>query len=447
MAITDYKITQGEVDDNKVESAPDVLSDTPSENKKVFDQLVKVFIAKYNDLIDNIDTDFVDSSEFAEGLTVTDKVRWRYALTKGTSIGLNFSGNITQITTGFRTIVGDIDGLTETDFMDCYLSINGTDYECGDSYASGNSIFTSAVINGVTVDIIYDTTNGNITLEHATNPLDTLYWNVSIYRSVAEKVPRKALPASVSNDGYTELMEHGKWHGVELNKNKYLVSETIETTIEVSSLDELIFFDFLPCMGNPILVNQTAITTTPKLVDTSLEASLVVDNSGQAFAIQFSNIGIGTLQADVEIAYYKTPLSSTNLPLITNNTTAYEIDPALLVSSLAIPQTITPTVITANFAVTNTNGVSCIKIGRLCFLRFLGHLQSSLAASNRVTIMDLPVDVIPANGTAVDIGLASGREVTVEEVGGTCVVRVYNTGSSAIGTSTYFGANAVYVTV
>lgn len=205
MAITDYKITQGEVDDNKVESAPDVLSDTPSENKKVFDQLVKVFIAKYNDLIDNINSDFVDSSEFAEGLTVTDKVRWRYALTKGTSIGLNFSGNITQITTGFRTIVGDIDGLTETDFMDCYLSINGTDYECGDSYASGNSILTSAEINGVTVEIIYDTTNGNITLEHATNPLDTLYWNVSIYRSVAEKVPRKVLPASVSNDGYTEL--------------------------------------------------------------------------------------------------------------------------------------------------------------------------------------------------------------------------------------------------
>ena len=205
MAITDYKITDGEVNGNKVESAPDVLSNTPSENKKIFDKLVKVFIAKYNDLIDNIDTDFVDSSEFAEGLTVTDKVRWRYALTKGTSIGLNFSGNITQITTGFRTIVGDIDNLTETDFMDCYLSINGTDYECGDSYASGSSIFTSAVINGVTVDIIYDTANGNITLEHATNPLDTLYWNVSIYRSVAEKVPRKALPASVSNDGYTEL--------------------------------------------------------------------------------------------------------------------------------------------------------------------------------------------------------------------------------------------------
>lgn len=237
MAITDYKITQGEVDDNKVESAPDVLSDTPTNNKKIFDQLVKVFIAKYNDLIDNINSDFVDSSEFAEGLTVTDKVRWRYALTKGTSIGLNFSGNITQITTGFRTIVGDIDGLTENDFMDCYLSINDTDYECGDSYTSGNSILTSAVINGVTVEIIYDTTNGNITLEHATNPLDTLYWNVSIYRSVAERVPRKALPASVSNDGYTELNDrltevedNGKWHEVELDKSNALPdTEYIET--------------------------------------------------------------------------------------------------------------------------------------------------------------------------------------------------------------------------
>lgn len=205
MAITDYKITDGEITQRNVKSAPDVLSDTPNNNKAVFDNLTEHFIGKYNDLIDNINSDFVDSSEFAEGLTVSDKVRWRYALTKGTSIGLNFSGNITQITTGFRTIVGDIDGLTETDFMDCYLSINGTDYECGDSYASGNSILTSAVINGVTVEIIYDTTNGNITLEHTTNPLDTLYWNVSIYRSVAEKVPRKALPATVSNDGYTEL--------------------------------------------------------------------------------------------------------------------------------------------------------------------------------------------------------------------------------------------------
>lgn len=232
MAITDYKITDGEITDNMVESAPDVLSNTPTNNKKIFDQLVKVFIAKYNDLIDNINSDFVDSNEFGEGITVSDKVRWRYALTKGTSIGLNFSGNITQITTGFRTIVGDIDGLTETDFMDCYLSINGTDYECGDSYASGNSILTSAVINGVTVEIIYDTTNGNITLEHATNPLDTLYWNVSIYRSVAEKVPRKALPADISNDGYTELKSEGKkWNEVTLDKTHDLPdSKLIEET-------------------------------------------------------------------------------------------------------------------------------------------------------------------------------------------------------------------------
>ena len=205
MAITDYKITDGEITQRNVKSAPDVLSDTPNNNKAVFDNLTEHFIGKYNDLIDNINSDFVDSSEFAEGLTVSDKVRWRYALTKGTSIGLNFSGNITQITTGYRTIVGDIDNLTETDFMDCYLSINGTDYECGDSYTSGNSILTSAVINGVTVEIIYDTANGNITLEHTTNPLDTLYWNVSIYRSVAEKVPRKALPADISNNGYAEL--------------------------------------------------------------------------------------------------------------------------------------------------------------------------------------------------------------------------------------------------
>ena len=263
MAITDYKITDGEITQRNVKSAPDVLSDTPNNNKAVFDNLTEHFIGKYNDLIDNINSDFVDSSEFAEGLTVTDKVRWRYALTKGTSIGLNFSGNITQITTGYRTIVGDIDGLTETDFMDCYLSINGTDYECGDSYASGNSIFTSAVINGVTVEIIYDTTNGNITLEHTTNPLDTLYWNVSIYRSVAEKVPRKALPATISNDGYTELMATGKWHGVNLEKNwetKELTKVSTFALPEDSVHSE--YFDKPPIEGTTVVISHTVNTHT-----------------------------------------------------------------------------------------------------------------------------------------------------------------------------------------
>lgn len=271
MAITDYKITDGEITDNMVESAPDVLSDTPTNNKKIFDQLVKVFIAKYNDLIDNINSDFIDSSEFAEGLTVTDKVRWRYALTKGTSIGLNFSGNITQITTGYRTIVGDIDNLTETDFMDCYLSINGTDYECGDSYASGNSILTSAVINGVTVDIIYDTTNGNITLEHTTNPLDTTYWNVSIYRSVAEKVPRKALPASVSNDGYTELSVNGKWHNVELYKGTYGVEvERGSVTLGIGD-NERIASCGNQLRGEPIKVTVSNGTSSATVVTTAGE--------------------------------------------------------------------------------------------------------------------------------------------------------------------------------
>lgn len=263
MAITDYKITDNEITQNRVQSAPDVLSDTPAHNKAVFDNLTELFIGKYNNLIDNIDTDFVDSNEFGEGLTVSDKVRWRYALTKGTSIGLNFSGNITEITTGFRTTVGDIDGLNQTDFMDCYLSINGTDYECGDSYTSGTSVITTSVVNGVVITITYDTTNGNITLEHTTNPLDTTYWNVSIYRAVAEQIPRKALPATISNDGYTELKEHGKWHGVNLEKNwetKELTKVSTFALHEDASHYE--YFDKPPIEGTTVVISHTVNTHT-----------------------------------------------------------------------------------------------------------------------------------------------------------------------------------------
>ncbi len=196
MAITDYKITPGDVDDYKVESAPDTLTGTATENKQVFDQLVKFLIGKYNNLIDFINSTFVTSSKVGTGLVYDDgEIQWRYGLFKGTSIGINFSGNIVQVTTGYQTTIGNVVGLTADDLMNCILSINGTEYECGESWEAGDSAFANTTINGVNVEIEYDG-NGNVIISSTSNPLSTAYWNVVIYRTTAEVIPGKALPSS-----------------------------------------------------------------------------------------------------------------------------------------------------------------------------------------------------------------------------------------------------------
>lgn len=51
----DLKVTSGEVAANNVKSAPDRLQGTATENKNVFDKLVELFVAKYNDLLDELD--------------------------------------------------------------------------------------------------------------------------------------------------------------------------------------------------------------------------------------------------------------------------------------------------------------------------------------------------------------------------------------------------------
>ena len=56
MAYSNLKVTQGEVDANNVKSAPDRLSGTATQNKNIFDKLVELFVAKYNALCDELDT-------------------------------------------------------------------------------------------------------------------------------------------------------------------------------------------------------------------------------------------------------------------------------------------------------------------------------------------------------------------------------------------------------
>ena len=57
MALSDYKITQGETAANGVVSAPDVLTGTAQENKAVFDKLInQTVMVKHNGLIDELST-------------------------------------------------------------------------------------------------------------------------------------------------------------------------------------------------------------------------------------------------------------------------------------------------------------------------------------------------------------------------------------------------------
>ena len=204
MAITDYKITDNEINTYNVKSAPDTLKSNAQSNKNWFDRLGEFFISKYNSLLDFIQGDFVNVDEVGAGLTYENNLEWKHALHKNVMIA-NYSGNITAITTGYRTIIANVTGLTTYDFMDCIMNINGTDYQCADAYESGDYATTTCNVEGVEVTITYSLSGGDITLTHTQNPLDTLYWNIQMFSTVADKVPRKALPASVSNDGYTEL--------------------------------------------------------------------------------------------------------------------------------------------------------------------------------------------------------------------------------------------------
>lgn len=54
MSYNDKKITNAEIQQNYVKSAPDVLTGSTRENKDVFDKLIELFIARYNGLIDEL---------------------------------------------------------------------------------------------------------------------------------------------------------------------------------------------------------------------------------------------------------------------------------------------------------------------------------------------------------------------------------------------------------
>ena len=57
-----YKITGTEIAQNKVQSAPDTLTGTAQDNKKVFDKLAELIASKVNNAIEKIGSDLNDLS-------------------------------------------------------------------------------------------------------------------------------------------------------------------------------------------------------------------------------------------------------------------------------------------------------------------------------------------------------------------------------------------------
>ena len=203
--IDDYKITSSEINQTHVQSAPDVLSSDAQDNKQIFDNLVEYFIGKYNDLIDHIKANYISIDEVGAGLTHDTDLEWTHALHKEDVTFASYSGTITEVDTGgYRTLIG-AQSIHTYMMNDCVVNINGTDYQCGDAAQSGDIVTTTCVVNDVIITFTLNVTTHELVMSHTTNPLDTLYWQVQLYPTTAEKIPSKSLPASVTNDGYTEL--------------------------------------------------------------------------------------------------------------------------------------------------------------------------------------------------------------------------------------------------
>ena len=70
MALTDYKITSGEIIANKIREggAPDRLDGTAGENKKVFDRLPLKIAEKYNGAVDMISDEFITQRAYIDSI-------------------------------------------------------------------------------------------------------------------------------------------------------------------------------------------------------------------------------------------------------------------------------------------------------------------------------------------------------------------------------------------
>lgn len=208
MAIDSYKVSTTEVNTHNVKSAPDVLTSDAQTNKNWFDRLGEYFISKYNGLIDYLANNLTGRDGTGRGLKYEDgKVHWEYAVEPTDSFGFSYSGNIQPSGDGYDTPLTSDITLTVSDMMDCFLIVNDVEYQCEDAYQDGGLIRTKTHINGVEILLTYSTLSRDLVMSHATNPLDTTYWNVECYKSRADKVLAKSLPGNLTNAAYIELKD------------------------------------------------------------------------------------------------------------------------------------------------------------------------------------------------------------------------------------------------
>lgn len=208
MAIDSYKVSTTEVNTYNVKSAPDTLTSDAQTNKNWFDRLGEYFISKYNGLIDYLANNLTGRDGTGRGLKYEDgKVHWKYAVEPTDSFGFSYSGNIQPSDDGYDTPLTNDITLTVSDMMDCFLIVNNVEYQCEDAYQDGGLIRTKTYINGVEILLTYSTLSRDLVMSHATNPLDTTYWNVECYKSRADKVLAKSLPGNLTNAAYIELKD------------------------------------------------------------------------------------------------------------------------------------------------------------------------------------------------------------------------------------------------
>lgn len=81
MAITDYKITNSEVAKVNIESQPDTLTGTATENKQVFDSYPDLIKDRLNTVIDYLDGDYA-----TDGFAIDDSVIAYYRNSLGMDI-------------------------------------------------------------------------------------------------------------------------------------------------------------------------------------------------------------------------------------------------------------------------------------------------------------------------------------------------------------------------
>lgn len=208
MAIDSYKVSTTEVNTHNVKSAPDTLTSDAQTNKNWFDKLGEYFISKYNGLIDYLANNLTGRDGTGRGLKYEDgKVHWKYAVEPTDSFGFSYSGNIQPSDDGYDTPLTSDISLSVSDMMDCFLIVNDVEYQCEDAYQDGGLIRTKTYINGVEILLTYSTLSRDLVMSHATNPLDTTYWNVECYKSRADKVLAKSLPGNLTNAAYIELKD------------------------------------------------------------------------------------------------------------------------------------------------------------------------------------------------------------------------------------------------